>query len=535
MSAGSAGTRQADNNMRPARCSPSSAGLHAVLVAFVLISLFDSVGAESQDAPTEADSLVAVTWAADALPGTPGPRVPARRRLRPDGRGPGVAAPGRRRRGAHHRLDAARPDAPGGAAAEADGDWQIDRKTEASNQLWPVYQARQERLANPGREVGAVAWFAADPRQHHHGDPAAQPASAARGSPRTIIVSTLAGTITLLLFAIHQLRNPLSGGAKGRRGAHLGAGNWADRARGPPGGDARRGRGGLRAAGGDGLARAPVVAPTAARDLAACTILQAENATRGAPTTLRLLSLPGGADETAHQGRGALINAMGYSAAQGAVYGVADGTAAAATSTARTRCGSTRRARSPTSASVPRRPAPSGVELVTGATGGRDRRNRWYVRQQQRSVQAVDGQPGERDFVRVVHRRRCGPCRSPSAVDDFAYDPADGLALRRLDDGARRQLGGHARPGHGKVAVVPGLRFPDGRRTARSSSARRGLRHGEPRRPPQHHLPPGRATALLGRRGRDRAASVSGDAAGCSPRQRPLRPPAAASAHDPDD
>src|SRR5687768_10314203 len=44
------------------------AGLNAVLVAFVLIALFDSVGAAGRSAYREADGLVAAAWASDSLP-----------------------------------------------------------------------------------------------------------------------------------------------------------------------------------------------------------------------------------------------------------------------------------------------------------------------------------------------------------------------------------------------------------------------------------------------------------------------------------
>src|SRR5689334_23254218 len=116
-----------DNNDAAGQVFTIVGGLHAVLVEFVLISLFDSVGSVSQDAQTEADSLVAATWAADALPAETKDRV--------------------------HQL----------AIAYAQ----------------TVEQQEGTRLA-----------------------------------AHIIIVSTLAGTITLLLFAIYQLQNPFSGGAK---------------------------------------------------------------------------------------------------------------------------------------------------------------------------------------------------------------------------------------------------------------------------------------------------------------------------------
>src|SRR5262245_65229853 len=43
-------------------------GLHAVLMAFVLISLFDTVSTVRDGSHTEANSLVALHWASDSLP-----------------------------------------------------------------------------------------------------------------------------------------------------------------------------------------------------------------------------------------------------------------------------------------------------------------------------------------------------------------------------------------------------------------------------------------------------------------------------------
>jgi hypothetical protein len=90
--------------------------------------------------------------------------------------------------------------------------WQTDRKTEAANQLWTVYQDRQTRVDEDSHGVGAVIWFAlaigsilsvalpmlfGGPKEHAH----------------LMIIAALAGTLTLLIFAIYQLQNPFAGGA----------------------------------------------------------------------------------------------------------------------------------------------------------------------------------------------------------------------------------------------------------------------------------------------------------------------------------
>ncbi|GHG10238.1 MULTISPECIES: DUF6923 family protein [Amycolatopsis] len=197
-----------------------------------------------------------------------------------------------------------------------------------------------------------------------------------------------------------------------------------------------------------------------ARPPGGCTILQAENERTGAPTTLRRLSLPGGVTQRVSQA-GYWINAMGYSAAQGVVYGVADGTRAGRYHGAHavridaagvvTDLGVIGRAGTPHPVWSP----------VTGATAGAIDGDRWYVRQGS-DLYTVDIDPGDADYLRVVHRTALRPVSLAVGVDDFAVDPADGL----LYGVSATSHGGSSvvtiDPASGKVAVVPGLRFPEG-------------------------------------------------------------------------
>jgi hypothetical protein len=190
-------------------------GLHAVLVAFVLISQFDLVSHAQDSSYLEADSLVAATWAADSLP------EPTKTRMREMSRAYTVTVaeqewPKMREGETPPDTGWTQLDKMRQLIAQTDvtdNDWQADRKSEAADQLWQVYQARQARLtAASDGDVEGVVWFAlifgtlisvllvnlfggTQLRAH------------------IIIVSILAGTITLLLFAIYQLQNPFGGGA----------------------------------------------------------------------------------------------------------------------------------------------------------------------------------------------------------------------------------------------------------------------------------------------------------------------------------
>ncbi|MEV6826147.1 hypothetical protein [Amycolatopsis sp. NPDC051102] len=205
---------RADNNDAAGQVFTIVGGLHAVLVAFVLISLYDSVSEASQNAQTEADSLVAATWAADALPAETKDRMhqlaAAYARTVEEQEWPRLADGGEVPATGATQLDRMREAV---AAAPADDDWLLDRKTEASNQLWSVYQARQQRLAHSGAGgVGAVVWFALILGSLVTAILLPNLFGGTRLAAHIIIVSTLAGTITLLLFAIYQLQNPFSGG-----------------------------------------------------------------------------------------------------------------------------------------------------------------------------------------------------------------------------------------------------------------------------------------------------------------------------------
>ena len=204
-----------ENNEAAGQVFTLVGGLQAVLVAFVLISLFDGASAAEDGSYTEADGLVAAVWAADSLPAETREEIAGQARVYAstviDDEWP------RMREGlpvgdqGWQELSELRQLV---GTAPASDEWSIDQKSEASEQLWSTYQARQQRLntATSGG-VNSVVWFALVA-----GAIMSLALPLLFGGPRPLthilIVSTLAATMTLLLFATQQLQNPYSGGAE---------------------------------------------------------------------------------------------------------------------------------------------------------------------------------------------------------------------------------------------------------------------------------------------------------------------------------
>ena len=189
------------------------AGLEAVLLAFVLISLFDGVSSARSGSYQEADSLVAVYWDANLLPK---PTSALIQQL--------AVSYGRT------VVDQEWPAMQGGAVLGDTGKAtldklhdaisafvpttypQEDRQTQLTNDLSSVYQARQQRIAASMTRVNPLIWaalivgailsvgltclFGGDKLLTH-----------------VLISSVLAGTVTVLLFATFQLQDPFSGAA----------------------------------------------------------------------------------------------------------------------------------------------------------------------------------------------------------------------------------------------------------------------------------------------------------------------------------
>src|SRR5689334_12193929 len=69
-----------ENNEAAGQVFTIVGGLQAVLLAFVLIALFDAVSTAEDGSYAEAEAMVATTWAADALPAPVGDEVRAQAR-----------------------------------------------------------------------------------------------------------------------------------------------------------------------------------------------------------------------------------------------------------------------------------------------------------------------------------------------------------------------------------------------------------------------------------------------------------------------
>jgi hypothetical protein len=188
------------------------AGLHVVLAAFILISLFDAANGAEEQVQKEANALVAVDWASDSLPE---PAKSAVDELIRDYVSIVVQDEWPRMREGENvdnqgwlTLNRLRETI---STAAPNGDWQEDRKAEAANQLWNVYQARQERLDAADNGVNPVVWLAL-----LIGTVLSLLFPYLFGGPTLIsqllITVTLTSTLVLLLFAIHQLQNPFDGG-----------------------------------------------------------------------------------------------------------------------------------------------------------------------------------------------------------------------------------------------------------------------------------------------------------------------------------
>jgi hypothetical protein len=190
------------------------AGLNAVLVAFVLISLFDAVGAARAGAHQEANSLVEVYWGADLLP------EPVRGEIQKMCRSYATTVvnkewPQMRDNKPVDDTGKVQLDQLHGAIASVipTSYAQEERQVAVETQLSAAYKARQQRLDAAEIRVSSILWLTLIV-----GAVLSVGLTCLFGgsklSTHIIVAATLAGTLTILLFAIYQLQNPFNGGVK---------------------------------------------------------------------------------------------------------------------------------------------------------------------------------------------------------------------------------------------------------------------------------------------------------------------------------
>ncbi|HEY4019553.1 MAG TPA: hypothetical protein VGM75_12745 [Pseudonocardiaceae bacterium] len=192
-------------------------GLQAVLIAFVLISLFDNVSTVSTDSYTEANAVVAIYWDADSLPAPDQNKIHQLCLAYTDTvintewtqlqhGATSVTGPGWQQLQNLHTAVTT-------AAVDNSDNWRLNEKTDAATQLWQVFQARQSRLAAAsGGGVSLVVWLAMIVGSLLTLT-LAYLFGGAKLLPHVIMVGVLAGTISLLLFAVYQMQDPFTGGA----------------------------------------------------------------------------------------------------------------------------------------------------------------------------------------------------------------------------------------------------------------------------------------------------------------------------------
>jgi hypothetical protein len=202
-------------------------------------------------------------------------------------------------------------------------------------------------------------------------------------------------------------------------------------------------------------------APASGASGGVCTVLEVTNVHSGAPSALTLRDLPG--DNVQPLGDiGYWVNALGYSETQDLAYGVADGN---------------RHGRFPGGAhavTIDRDGTVADLgpirrevgktfpwSVVTGATAGAIAGSDWYL-EKDADLYTVDIDPASPDYLTVTRRIPLRLSSLAFGVDDFAFDPADGL----LYGVSTSTHGGGSvvtiDPATGWVQVVPGERVPSG-------------------------------------------------------------------------
>ncbi|MFB7875794.1 hypothetical protein ACFC06_11125 [Nocardia sp. NPDC056064] len=184
------------------------AGLQVVLASFLLIGVLDANAGAAKAASDEADRLLALQWAGDALP------EPARGTITTAVHGytgevievewPAMSSGAPVDDTAWSRLSAVRTAI---ATSPATDEWQRSRQIAAADRLWEVYEARQARIEAAGSALSPMMWLAlALGAILSVGLSLLFAGTSAR--VHVAVVASFAAVVTFMIFTIFELQNP---------------------------------------------------------------------------------------------------------------------------------------------------------------------------------------------------------------------------------------------------------------------------------------------------------------------------------------
>ncbi|WP_410876033.1 hypothetical protein [Nocardia sp. A7] len=183
-------------------------GLQVVLASFLLIGMLDTNAGAAKAASEEADQLLALQWAGDALP------EPARSTITSavhaytgeviEVEWPAMTSGSEVDNTAWNQLSAVRTAI---AASPATDEWQRSRQIAAADRLWEVYEARQVRVEAAGSALSPMMWVAlALGAILSVGLSLLFAGTSAR--VHVLVVASFAALVTFMIFTIFELQNP---------------------------------------------------------------------------------------------------------------------------------------------------------------------------------------------------------------------------------------------------------------------------------------------------------------------------------------
>lgn len=183
-------------------------GLQVVLASFLLIGVLDTNASAAKAASDEADRLLALQWAGDAL------SEPARSTVTRavhsytgqviEVEWPAMTSGDNVDDKAWNQLSTVRTAI---AATPAADEWQRSRQIAAADRLWEVYEARQARIEAAGSALSPMMWLAlALGAILSVGLSLLFSGTSAR--IHVVVVASFAAVVTFMIFTIFELQNP---------------------------------------------------------------------------------------------------------------------------------------------------------------------------------------------------------------------------------------------------------------------------------------------------------------------------------------